>query len=192
LHNYRLEPLGLTFEQAKDKYVIAGDTLWTYDTINPRTGKTTGFATQSGKFELYSNVLKKLGYDPLPFYQESVESTVSNPELAKKYPLILITGGRFLPQFQSEHRQPGMGMREQHPDPLMEIHPDTAKGLGILDGHWAYIGTLRGVIKMKAKVTTNIHPKVINCEHLWWFPEQPSREPWLGGMWHKLQRPDHG
>ena len=48
---------------------------------------------------------------------------------------------------------------------------------------WAYIETLRGVIKMKAKVTTNIHPKIVNCEHLWWFPEQPAREPWLGGMW---------
>jgi anaerobic selenocysteine-containing dehydrogenase len=119
----------------------------------------------------------------LPFYQEPVESPVSNPDLAKEYPYILITGGRFLPQFQSEHRQLGMGLREQHPDPLMEIHPDTAKELGIANGDWAYIETLRGVIKMKAKVTTNIHPQVINCEHLWWFPEQPSREPWLGGMW---------
>lgn len=183
LHEYRLKPLNITLEQAREMYHINGDKPWTYDTINPRTGKVTGFATSTGKFELYSNLLKELGYDPLPYFEEPVESHLSTPELAKEYPLILITGGRFLPQFQSEHRQLGMGLREQHPDPLMEIHPDTAKGLGISEGDWAYIETLRGVIKMKAKVTTNIHPKVVNCEHLWWFPEQPSREPWLGGMW---------
>jgi hypothetical protein len=24
---------------------------------------------------------------------------------------------------------------------------------------------------------------VVNCQHNWWFPEQPGREPWLYGMW---------
>ena len=37
-----------------------------------------------------------------------------------------------------------MGMREQHPEPLMDIHPDTARGLGIADGDWAYIETREG------------------------------------------------
>ena len=183
LNTYRLSPLGITFEEAVDRYSIGSDKPWTYETINPRTGRPTGFATPSGKFELCSNVLKELGYDPLPFFEEPPESPFSSPEVAKKYPLILITGGRFLPMFQSEHRQLGMGLREQHPDPLMDIHPDTAAELGITNGDWAYIETLRGVIRMKAKVTTDIHPRVINCEHLWWFPEKPAREPWLGGMW---------
>ena len=183
LNTYRLSPLGITFEEAVDRYSIGSDKPWTYETINPRTGRPTGFATPSGKFELCSNVLKELGYDPLPFFEEPPESPFSSPEVAKKYPLILITGGRFLPMFQSEHRQLGMGLREQHPDPLVDIHPDTAAELGITNGDWAYIETLRGVIRMKAKVTTDIHPRVINCEHLWWFPEKPAREPWLGGMW---------
>jgi thiosulfate reductase/polysulfide reductase chain A len=71
----------------------------------------------------------------------------------------------------------------QHPDPLVEIHPDTARELGIADGEWVYIETRRGVIKQKAKVTEAIHPKVINVEHGWWFPEQPAQEPWLHGLW---------
>lgn len=183
LNNYRLEPLGITFDKAKDSYTVASDEPWTYETINPRTGKPTGFATPSGKFELYSNILKELGYDPLPFYEEPPESHISTPDIAREYPLILITGGRFLPMFQSEHRQLGMGLREQHPYPLMDIHPDTAKELGIVDGDWTYIETLRGVIKQKAHVTDRIHPKVINAQHCWWFPEQPAQEPWLGGMW---------
>jgi thiosulfate reductase/polysulfide reductase chain A len=183
LNDYRLAPVGLTFDGAKDKYAVGPDEIWTYETINPRTGRPTGFATPSGKFELYSNVLEQLGYDPMPYYEEPLESPVSTPDTAREYPLILITGGRFLPMFQSEHRQFGMGLREQHPDPLMDIHPETAKGLGIADGDWAYIETLRGVIRQKARVTDTIHPGVVNVQHCWWFPEQPAREPWLGGMW---------
>jgi thiosulfate reductase / polysulfide reductase chain A len=184
LYNYRLEPLGITFEEAvNNKYMIFSDNPWTYETVNPKTGKKTGFATPSGKFELSSNVLKELGYDPLPFYEEPPESPVRTPEIAKKYPLVLTTGGRWMPQFHSEHRQLGMGLREQHPDPLVEIHPDTAHEYGIVEGDWTYIETLRGVIKMKAKLSTGIHPRVVNCEASWWFPEQPAQEPWLHGLW---------
>lgn len=185
LADYRLEPLGITFkEAATQKYVIFSETgPWTYDTIHPKTGKPTGFATPSGKIELSSNVMKELGYDPLPFYEEPPESPIRTPEIARDYPLILTTGGRVKPLFHSENRQLGTGMREQHPDPLMDIHPDTARELGIVDGDWAYIETRRGVIKQKAKLTTTIHPKVVNVESNWWFPEQPAQEPWLHGVW---------
>ena len=184
LNDYRLKPLGMTFKEvARGKSEVVSSEPWTYATLNPKTGRPTGFATPSGKFELYSNVLKELGYDPLPFYEEPPESPVRTPEVARDYPLILITGGRWMPQFHSEHRQLGMGLREQHPDPLVEIHPDTASELGVKDGDWVYIETRRGVIKQKARVTAGILPQVVNVEHEWWFPEQPRREPWLGGMW---------
>jgi thiosulfate reductase/polysulfide reductase chain A len=184
LYDYRLQPLGIPFkEAAAGRYVIAGDKPWSYDTINPRTGKATGFATRSGKFELYSNMLEELGYDPLPHYEEPPESPVSTPGIAAEYPLILIDGGRFLPQFQSEHRQLGMGLREQHPDPLLEIHPDTAAELGIREGEWARIESPRGAIVMKTKFTSGIDPRVVHAEHCWWFPEQPAAEPSLHGLW---------
>ena len=60
---------------------------------DPRKGRATGFATPSGKLELYSNVLKDLEYDPLPFYEEPPESPVRTPEITERYPFILITGG---------------------------------------------------------------------------------------------------
>ena len=73
---------------------MTSDEPWTYETISPVTGKQTGFATPSGKAELYSNVLEELGYDPLPFYEEPPESPIRTPEVAKDYPLILTTGGK--------------------------------------------------------------------------------------------------
>jgi anaerobic selenocysteine-containing dehydrogenase len=183
LNDYKLKPLGISFKDAADKFIVSSDEPWTYETINPKTGKPTGFATPSGKIELSSNILKELGYDPLPYYEEPPESHIRTPEIAEEFPLILNTGGRVRPLFHSENRHPGIGTREQYPEPIMEIHPDTAKEFGIVDGDWAYIETRRGVIKQKVNVTTDIHKKVVNVQSHWWFPEQPAQEPWLHGLW---------
>ena len=53
-----------------------------------------GFPTPTGKVELYSTIMEKWGYDPLPGYRETPESPVSKPEMVKEYPYILITGAR--------------------------------------------------------------------------------------------------
>ncbi|MDF1538598.1 MAG: molybdopterin-dependent oxidoreductase [Candidatus Thorarchaeota archaeon] len=50
------------------------------------------FLTASGKVELYSEQLKKMGHDPLPFHEEPLESPTSTPEVFKEYPLIMISG----------------------------------------------------------------------------------------------------
>ncbi|MDD2736786.1 MAG: molybdopterin-dependent oxidoreductase [Desulfuromonadaceae bacterium] len=183
LADYRLAPVGLTHKDAANQTCPVAGEPWTYETINPTTGKPTGFATPSGKIELSSTILEKLGYDPLPYYQEPPESPVSTPEIAKEFPLILITGGNFRPMFHSENRHFGMGTREQQPDPLMEIHPDTAQKLNITDGDWVCIETKRGAIKQKSRLTEDIHPRVVNVQSHWWFPEQPAQEPFLHGLW---------
>jgi anaerobic selenocysteine-containing dehydrogenase len=173
---YRLKPLGITYEEFIKEGCILG-------TRRHKKYEEEGFGTASGKVELYSNVLEKLGQDPLPHYQEPPESPLSTPEVAKEYPFILNTGGRFMPMFHSEHRQLGIGMREKHPDPLVTIHPETAERLGIKDGDWAWIETRRGRIKQKASLDPGILPNVINCEASWWFPEKPGEEPSLFGLW---------
>ncbi|MEM3629778.1 MAG: hypothetical protein QXE06_10485 [Candidatus Bathyarchaeia archaeon] len=81
--------------------------------IESETGRPRGFATPTGKAEIWVTIFKQLGRDPLPFYVEPWESPLAQPELAKDYPLILNTGGRFRPQFHSELRRWGMGMRER-------------------------------------------------------------------------------
>lgn len=142
-----------------------------------------GFATRTGKIELYSTVLEELGYDPLPYFREPPESPISTPEVAKEYPLILITGGRSGLKFHSEHIMLGVGMRERHPEPIMDIHPDTASKLGINDGDWVYIESRRGRIKQRANLSDKIRPDVVNCESSWWYPEMPGEEPCLHGVW---------
>ncbi len=161
--NYILSPAGITWDQFKKKGFLRG-------AMEYEKYKKKGFSTPTRKVELFSTVFKEWGYDPLPGYVEVPESPVSQHKLAKEYPFILITGARIPYFLHSEHRMIPM-LREFHPDPLVEIHPETAKKLHITDGDWTYIETPRGRIKQKAKITSGIHPRVIHAEHGWWFPE---------------------
>ncbi len=173
---YRLKPLGITFKEVVDRMVLFPDEF------DLQPWHKTGFPTASGKVELYSSTLERLEYDPLPYYEEPPESLAKTPEVAREYPLILNTGGNFNPMYHSEFMQEGLG-RVKHPDPLLDIHPDTAQKLGIADGDWAYIETRRGRIKQKARLNPGILPDVVNAQASWWFPEQPAYEPNLSGVW---------
>jgi thiosulfate reductase/polysulfide reductase chain A len=174
VYDYMLEPVGVTFNEFMEKggFDFPPDEYKKYE--------KTGFGTTTGKVELHSMVLEKLGYDPLPQYHEPFETPLSRPELLKDYPLMLTTGGRFLWMYHSEHRQIE-SVRKKHPHPLLQIHPDTAQSLGINNGDWAWIESPRGKIRMKATFFKGINPQVVHCEHGWWFPELPGEEPSLHG-----------
>jgi anaerobic selenocysteine-containing dehydrogenase len=175
-YDYRLEPMGLTFKELLKKGSV-GPEKWEY-----KKYEKMGFGTPTGKIELYSTVMEKLGYDPLPYYQEPPESPDRTPELAEKYPQILITGGRFHPFFHSEHRQIEK-LRKRYPWATMQIHPETAKELGLVDGDWAWIETQHGRVMQKVQTFEGIDPRVVHGQHGWWYPEMPGEEPWLHGVW---------
>ena len=90
--------------------------------------------------------------------------------MTKDYPYILITGARPPVFFTSEHRMVPW-LREIAPDPVVEIHPETAEKHGIKDGQWVFIESPRGRIKQRARLTTGIDPRVVAAQYGWWFPE---------------------
>ena len=49
------------------------------------------FPTPSGKIELFSETLERMGLDPLPTHTPLAESADGSPELHAKYPLALLT-----------------------------------------------------------------------------------------------------
>jgi anaerobic selenocysteine-containing dehydrogenase len=161
--NAILAPVGLTFEEFRERGVISREKQY-------RLFEKGGFPTPSGKVELYSHRLKERGFDPLPVYRELPETHFSNPELAKTYPLVLTSwkagiyrhsGGRQIP-----------GLRRQSPEPTVCLHPQTAAQLGIHDGDWVHIETRRGRIRQKAKLTTDLDPRVVGVDYGWWYPEK--------------------
>ena len=174
--DYRLKPMALT---SKELMAKGGFTNWPKE---EKKYEKSGFGTPSGKVELYSEVLKTLGYDPLPQFYEPPESPYSRPDLAEQYPLILITGGRHYPFYHSEHRQIP-SLRRQHPYPIMQMHAETAAELGINDGDWVWIETPRGGVRQKCQLFNGIDPRVVHAQHGWWYPEMPGEEPWLHGVW---------
>ena len=161
--DYLLEPTGLTWEQFKEKGYLKGEQVY-------YKYKEKGFSTPTGKVELYSTVLEKWGQDPLPKYTEIPESPVSRPDLLEDYPYILNAGLRTPTFFHSANRMIPW-LREIRPDPIVEIHPETAKKHGIEEGDWVYITSPRGRAKERAKLNDGIDPQVIVAEHGWWFPE---------------------
>lgn len=140
-----------------------------------------GFATPTGRIELWSTAYNQFGDDPLPYYIEPEFSPIDeHPEIKEKYPFILTTGARVTPFFHSEGRQIPY-LRELNPDPLLEINPKTAQEKHIADGQWVRVWNMFGEALMKAKVTDAVDEKTIHGQHGWWFPEESGDEPNLYG-----------
>jgi len=181
--NEMIKGSGLNFEELKRRRIVWDPWLMEYKKYEKgllRPDGKPGFYTPTGKIELYSTICHHYGLDPLPDYKEPVESPIRTPELVKEYPLVLTTGDRTWSFFHSEGRQIPW-LREINPDPVVEIHPETAEKLGIKDGDWVWIESRRGRCKQKAKTTPLVHPRVVHAQHAWWFPEKGPEN--LFGVW---------
>lgn len=124
-----------------------------------------GFATASGKIELFSARMEELGAHGTPVHVEPEQSKVRNPEIVKEYPEILLTGARTIEYIDAQMRD--TSLRVVRPEAEAEINTVTADKYNIFDGEMIGIETPRGSIKMRAKVTPDILPGVISVPHGW-------------------------
>jgi anaerobic selenocysteine-containing dehydrogenase len=151
---------------------------WETDRPQPGLCASGPLPTPSGKVEIYSAILEKLGYDPLPGYRDPAEPDDS----WRGYRLLNLSGPRSIPYHHSEFRHVA-GFRRQQPDPIVEVPVDTARRQGIVDGDWVWIETPIGRVKQRARLTTAFDPGYISTQHGWWYPERPAAEPSLYGLW---------
>jgi len=136
--------------------------------------KVKGFATPSGKVELYSMLLEELGYDPLPAYiNADGESAI--------YPLRLMTGVRQQPYYTSEFRQIE-SLRRTRPMPIVEMDASTADSLGVREGERVWIETSKGRIQHVVGLTKML-AGLVSVEYGWWYPEQSTEQTPLAGVW---------
>jgi len=168
--NEILAPSGLTWEEFCERGYLRGPRVF-------RKYLKDGFSTPTGKVELLSPTMERLGYDPLPGYDDPPESPWSGKNLLDRYPYQLITGARIPSFFHSENRIPGP-LRDKRPDPLVEIHPDLAAEKKIQDGDWVKILSLRGFALQRAVVTERVPQSVVAADHGWWFPEMEKDLGW--------------
>ena len=122
-----------------------------------------GFDTPSGKFEIASTLLEESGYEPLPVYTEPTEGPLARPDLAADYPLVFNSGARRQSYFRSQHH--GIeGLSRDHPEPLVEMHPEDAAERGIGAGDLVEVATPRGAVRFRAVPSDDIVRGAIECD----------------------------
>jgi anaerobic selenocysteine-containing dehydrogenase len=183
-----IRPSGITFRELKERvfvYPPKGHPSVPYlryaKGLLRKDGKP-GFNTPSGRFEIYSTLREAWGLYPLPHHREPPFSPMARPELFREYPLILSTGRRSPVFFHTEHRMISI-LRRLDPEPIVEIHPETAKRLGVEDGEWVVLENWMGRVRLKAKLTKVVPEWMVMATHGWWFPEREPSEPELFGVW---------
>ena len=161
----RVKGLGMTFEELKEVIRVPIP-------IKYKLYEREGFKTPTRKVELYSTLLERFGYEPLPEYHELPEGPASTPDLLQSYPFILISP-RELHYFNSRGRQ-SRALRKLSPEATAEIHREAAEKHDIKDGDWTSIETRWGKCRQRAKVTENLPPNVVSASTYWWYPEEPG------------------
>lgn len=131
-----------------------------------RKDQKPGFETPSGKVEIYSSILKKHGFDPLPTYKEPLESPLSRPDLAKKYPLVLMTGAR-VPFYTHSKWREVPWLRELQPEPVVNLNPVDAERRGIKEGDKVTLENHHGKITVRAHLTEMVTKGMVDVFHGW-------------------------
>jgi anaerobic selenocysteine-containing dehydrogenase len=129
-------------------------------------GTPRGFATPSGRVELYSETLHAHGHAPLPEFAEPRIGPLGSPDLLDRFPLVLTCAKPTL-YLQSQLR--GLAsLRRRAPDPEVELHPDAAAARGIGAGDWIVLETPAGRLRARARLSADLDPRVVVGEHGWW------------------------
>ncbi len=124
------------------------------------------FFTPSGKCEFFSETLAKQGIDPLPTYIAPRESVLDSPDLARRYPLAVISPPAHNFLNSSFANLPTFLKAEK--EPHLDIHPEDASPRGIAEGDRVRIFNDRGAFTAKARVTDKARPGVVVALSVWW------------------------
>ena len=125
-----------------------------------------GFPTPSGKCEFYSSSMARDGLDPVPTYIPPYESSASNPELARKYPLAMISPPAR--NFLNSTFVNVQSLRATEGEPHLDIHPNDAARRGIAHGEMARIFNDRGSFVARARVTDKAREGLVVGLSIWW------------------------
>lgn len=123
------------------------------------------FPTPSGKCEFFSARLAEQGMDPLPTYTPPRELPETAPELAARYPLVLISSPRH--KFLNSTFVNIRSLRGSDRPECM-LHPDDAATRGLADGVRVVIHNDRGAFTAIARITEGIRRGVVWAPSIWW------------------------
>src|SRR5205814_10264774 len=134
----------------------------------------TRLPTPSGKIEIESSAVAKLGLDPLPSYVPPHESEERDPALARRYPLALISPPAH--SFLNSSFVNVASLRRAAGKPTLEIHREDADLRGIAGGQRVTIFNDRGAFTAEAVITDRVRPGVVSAPSVSWgkLPEDDT------------------
>ena len=160
-----VKPLGITAQQLVDHPEGVSWAVPREEVVE--SYKKNGFNTPTKKFEFYNTSFEQAGFDPLPRYEEGLETPISRPDIAQEYPLIACIGIKPMLFHHTVLKNiPLMG--DQMPEPWVEIHPDKASELEINEGDLLEVSTPIAKAVLSAKITlATMDPKVVFLPYAW-------------------------
>jgi anaerobic selenocysteine-containing dehydrogenase len=127
---------------------------------------TGNFPTPSGRCEFVSARLAALGQDPLPDFVPPYESVLSAPELARRFPLAIISPPAR--NFLNSSFVNVVSLRDTEGEPHLDINPADAGPRGIVDGDRVEVYNDRGSFTVRARVGERARPGVVVALSIWW------------------------
>ncbi len=155
-----LDPSGLTWEQFAERGYLVGSN-------REKKYLEKGFKTPTGKVELALSRAGKFGLQALPGFNGLPE------EPDDSYPLVLTCAKD--PRYLHSAYRWIERLRQQSPEPLVRLHPETAAAHGIANGDAVVIETRTGRIVQTARLTDGIRPDVVFASYGWWFPDRKGQ-----------------
>ena len=131
-----------------------------------------GFATPTGKCELYSDRMKTDGLDPLPAYTPPAEDPQMQPELAARFPIQLLSPpkGSFL---NSTFGGSTWHMKRAG-DPSVEMADDDAAARHIENDDWVIVYNDRGQFLARVVLNQRVKPGVACARGIHWNKHSPG------------------
>ena len=155
--DYMLSDMGVTHHD-----LILSGGAYAYEKRRYKKYEDQGFNTTTGKVEILSEKLREFGYDPFPVGEDIFNRAPQSEE----FPLILSTGGNLLPYLHWQYRYIP-GLRKIAPEPMFDVHPETAARYGISEHDMAEVQTPHGAIKLKAHLSQKIRRDTIHIPEGW-------------------------
>lgn len=134
-------------------------------------GAVHGFSTETRRVELYSELLLRHGYDPLP----SHDDTAAGLGHENTYPLTL-TSGKSGYYCHSQQRSLAT-LRKRSRTPEATVNPALAAEKDIQSGDWIRITTPAGSARFIATLDPHIKKDVIHADYGWWQACEELGEP---------------
>ncbi|MGB2815821.1 MAG: molybdopterin oxidoreductase family protein [Burkholderiaceae bacterium] len=124
------------------------------------------FPTPSGRCEFAAEGLAAVGADPVPDYLPPRENPISSPDLARRFPLTIISPPAR--NFLNSTFVNVASLRDTEGEPMLEIHPHDAAPRGIAEGMRVRVFNDRGSFELQARVTDRARPGCVVALSIWW------------------------